>query len=55
MNRDECRVEILRLYQKHSPHCTWEDVARELESSEQDDKTVGYPRIWMWLLREGAR
>jgi hypothetical protein len=41
MNRDECRVEILRLYQKHSPHCTWE--------------AVGYPRIWMWLLREGAR
>jgi len=54
-DRNECRAEILRLYHKHSPHCTWEDVARILESLEQDGETIAYPGPLMWALREGAR
>jgi hypothetical protein len=55
MNRDECRAEILPLYHKHTPRCTWKDVARELETLEQNGEVMPYSRLLIWLLREGAR
>jgi hypothetical protein len=55
MNRDECRAEILHRYKQYIPRYTWYELEAIFKRNEERGQAMKYPRLLIWLLREGAR
>jgi len=54
MTREEFRVEILRLYENHTPRYMWGELNEIFTRDEKNGQTIKYPRPLYWLLRKGT-